>query len=280
MAAHLKQALALCYYWMVGQVPDAFQLHWNTAVSYLLLAGAALGLSRRARCTKKKYFGSVGFKTHSGAKPQSHFILYVRAKSLKHIVRVVKWHQLIRKGSLERLTLARNASKHVSPAYSCQRGQGSVALICPFRRGHSSRSSTNTKTCVLSSRQQSENQVAESVCEMALNLDNRLSRRLLLQLYCHEIHTEKRRSRFLKATIMLVPQYSSWDVMISYVKDCFSESCLAAANLLLRLNLSFPQFHHFLTLFWIHMSCKEFSFTFFSISIVVFFSSAVKENKK
>lgn len=92
-----------------------------------------------------------------------------------------------------------------------------------------------------------------------------------LQLYCHEIHTEKRRSPFLKATIMLVPLYSSWDVTISYVKDCFSEWCLAAANLLLRLNLSFPQFHHFLTLFWIHMSCKEFSFTFFSISIVFFF---------
>lgn len=79
-----------------------------------------------------------------------------------------------------------------------------------------------------------------------------------------------RKEKFLKATIMLVPQYSSGDVMISYVKDCFSETCLAAANLLLRLNLSFPQFHHFLTLCWIHMSCKEFSFTFFSISIVFF----------
>lgn len=71
--------------------------------------------------------------------------------------------------------------------------------------------------------------------------------------------------------------------MICYVKDCFSKLCLAAANLLLRLNLSFPQFHHFLTLFRIHMSCKEFrcfSFTFFSISIVFFFFFCCKKKKK
>lgn len=85
MAAHFNQALAFCSSWLIGQVPDGFQLHLNTAVSFLLLAGAALGLSRRAHCMGEKK--SVGFETRVLAQPQSHFIPYVKPKSLKHTLK-------------------------------------------------------------------------------------------------------------------------------------------------------------------------------------------------